>query len=383
MAANRRGNISREEELKVYVRAGGRCTMCQTYLLEGALSAQPMKIGEMAHIVGATTADGSPRGKDPLGKKEREKAENLMLLCRGEHKEIDRAGSEDWATVEKLRGIKADHEAWIRRVTGLDRSRNTTVLRMVGAVQGNVVSVTKADAADAVLVSGDRYPKFPLSADDFGFEIDLSRLDESDDNYWADAMRQIDRVLQHKLNDAVAEGEVDHVSVFGFARLPLLIHLGARLDDTFGVDIYDRHRSTESWNWPDTTSAALFRTGVPTNPEGSEAVLVLNISGTIDDRELPEALTGLPRWRLEVANATPAPGALVSAADLAAFSAATRELLAQIEASSKLTKRLHVFAALPLSAAVQLGRVHDPHVHPHLAVYHRTGGRYAYALELT
>ncbi len=56
---------------------------------------------------------------DPLPEDKRDLADNLMLLCRGEHNEIDRKGSLDLMTVERLRTIKREREAWIRRMTGL------------------------------------------------------------------------------------------------------------------------------------------------------------------------------------------------------------------------------------------------------------------------
>ena len=126
----RRGGISDTEAFKVYLRSGGRCVMCGKYLLEGTVTHRPMRLGELAHIVGAKQTPGSPRGMDPLPKSEREKAENLMLVCRDEHTELDRKGSLDVMTVEKLRAIKQDHEAWIFRMTGLDKGRGTAVLRM-------------------------------------------------------------------------------------------------------------------------------------------------------------------------------------------------------------------------------------------------------------
>lgn len=380
----RRGSISREEELKVYVRAGGRCCFCQAYLMEGPIAGTPMKTGEMAHIVGAKITKRSPRGEEPLPAEARENAENLMLACRDEHKEIDRLGASDWATVDKLRRIKADHEGWIRRVTGLDRSQHTTVLRFVGDVRGNAVDITKAAAAGAVLMSGDRYPKFPLSADDFGFEIDVRTFDATLPDYWQRAAAQVDRIIDHKLRDEVTAGRVDHVSVFAFALLPLLVHLGSKLDDTFATDVYDNHRVARSWEWPDSELAAQFETSVPSDPtSAAEAVLVLNVSGSISDFEVPASLADLPRWTLTLSGTTPGPNPLRSPADLTAFSIAARGLFAEVELHAKGTQRLHVLAALPLSAAVELGRVHDAHVHPRLAVYHRTDGGYELALEIS
>ena len=44
---------------------------------------------------------------------------------------------------------------------------------------------------------------------------------------------------------------MSHLSVFAFARLPLLVDLGAAIDDNVAVEVYQRHRSTDEWAWLD------------------------------------------------------------------------------------------------------------------------------------
>jgi hypothetical protein len=76
-----------------------------------AFGTREVLIGEMAHIV-SETPDG-PRGKHFLSPGEHNKHANLMLLCVEHHTEID--AHEEIYTVEKLRQMKADHEALIER----------------------------------------------------------------------------------------------------------------------------------------------------------------------------------------------------------------------------------------------------------------------------
>lgn len=206
MPGTRRKAIPQPERTKVWVRSGGRCAICGRYLLEGALTHQEVTLGELAHIVGQQTTTGSPRGKHPLSPDKRDKAENLMLLCAGEHDEIDRAGSVDSLTVDRLRKIKSDHEDWVFRMTGLDRSRGTAVLRMIGSVRGNPVELSRASASDAVLRSDDRFPDFPLSYEQYGFEILLRHVaQEGTEGYWAAARAVIDETIEHKLKRGFAE----------------------------------------------------------------------------------------------------------------------------------------------------------------------------------
>lgn len=156
-----RKSIPDVERLKVWVGAGGRCELCGTYLLEGKLTYQDFTLGELAHIVGQDATPKSPRGMDPLPKDQRDLADNLMLLCRGEHNEIDRKGSLDVMTVERLRRIKRDREEWIRRLTGLNPETGTVVIRLIGQVRGQEVELTKPTAAEAVIRSEERFPDFP------------------------------------------------------------------------------------------------------------------------------------------------------------------------------------------------------------------------------
>lgn len=67
-------------------------------------------VGQIAHI--EAFANDGPRANPNLSVPERNKYENLMLLCSGCNTLIDSQPSH--YTVERLRLIKADHERWVR-----------------------------------------------------------------------------------------------------------------------------------------------------------------------------------------------------------------------------------------------------------------------------
>ena len=377
-----RADIPATERLKLWVRSGGRCALCKKYLLEGELTLLPLFIGESAHMVGATKGKASPRGGAPLPLSRRNVAENLILLCPSHHAEADKKLAESHITVEWLAEQKHKHEAWIRQVTGLDPRRTTTVLRLIGDLRSRSVELDRETAAAAVVRTDARFPEFYLSADNSGIEIDLRHMpgeNPPDEAYWQVCRDKIDEVIEHKLVEAVRGGYTKHVSVFAFARLPLLTYLGSKLDDTYEVEVYQRQRSDESWSWP-ATEAATFTVTQP-EPAGPEAVLVLNVSGTIDEADLPADLRDLRVFRVAIDGA-PGVDAIASRASLRTFEATVRNVLASLEVGGKTVRRLHVFAAVPISAAVVLGRAHDRQVHPTLALYDRTDGAYGLALEI-
>jgi hypothetical protein len=372
-----------EERLKLWVRSGGRCALCKKYLLEGELTGLPLPVGEGAHMVGRKDSEASPRGKAPLPVAERDLAENLILLCPDDHTESDKKLATGLISIEWLRERKAEHEAWIRQVTGLDPKRTTVVLRLIGDLRGASVELDKVTATAAVVRADARFAQFYLSADNAGIEINLRDMPgEATPNadYWRRCQEKIDVVIDHKLIEAVRAGEVTHLSVFGFARLPLLVYLGSKLTDNYEIEIYQRHRSTDGWVWPETEAA----TFTMTRPEAvaPEAVLILNVSGTVDPADLPSEARDLPRFTITI-DGPAHPDAIASRASLLAYAKEVRDLLASMEEGGKTIRKLRVFGAIPISAAVALGRAHDRHVHPALSLYDRTDGVYSPALEIS
>lgn len=96
----------------VWVMAGGRCSFhgCRAELAGLDSEGKRSVLGEVAHIV-ARSMEGARGSFAPPGGALNGPA-NLMLLCPTHHTEIDE--QEDAYTVERLVGIKTEHERWVR-----------------------------------------------------------------------------------------------------------------------------------------------------------------------------------------------------------------------------------------------------------------------------
>jgi hypothetical protein len=93
----------------VWIEAGGRCAICRRQVLtSGTETDDPSIFGEEAHIV-----SGAPRGPraGSLDGDRLDSHENLILLCREHHKQIDDQFKH--YTVERLQQIKQKHKEWI------------------------------------------------------------------------------------------------------------------------------------------------------------------------------------------------------------------------------------------------------------------------------
>lgn len=162
-----------EGEFIVWVRSGGRCVICNRYLLDGQLTGREATFGELTHIVGQTSSVGSPRGLATLDLADRDDPDNLVLLCDDEHDELDKTATRDFFSVELIKEFKRVHEERIRHVTAFSPDQTTVVLRMIGRLHG---SADQNTTALAVITTSHRFPRFAMAYDRSSIEIDLRNI---------------------------------------------------------------------------------------------------------------------------------------------------------------------------------------------------------------
>lgn len=104
--------ISDKDRKILWGRSGNRCAMCRRVLVAARTATDDEAVvGDEAHI--AARSPGGPRfGECPVHATDR--YENLILLCRVDHKVVD--DQPRYYTAEHLRRLKADHEEWVNRL---------------------------------------------------------------------------------------------------------------------------------------------------------------------------------------------------------------------------------------------------------------------------
>ncbi|MGW3629559.1 HNH endonuclease [Streptomyces sp. NPDC005122] len=112
-------SVSEKTRKILWVRAGGLCAICKEQVITTETdSDEPSVFGQEAHIV--AQSKGGPRAGG-LTKQLVDSHVNLILLCSKDHKRVD--DQPGHFTVERLRQIKTDHEAWVRSVLDADAGR--------------------------------------------------------------------------------------------------------------------------------------------------------------------------------------------------------------------------------------------------------------------
>jgi hypothetical protein len=367
---------------RVWVAAGGRCTFCKEFLAEDETTGQSVYTGQLAHIVGATVEKKSPRGSSAKTTKERAQPENLMLLCAGEHKVIDTF--EHWATYDEdqLLAFKKQHEKDVRELTGLLRKPKTTVIRVSGDIRDQAVDFSK-QAVIRALLKEQRFPDFSLHDESQNCEVDLRVQDgehDSDPTYWASTTLTLERRLR-PLKNHLKTKEIDHISVFALARIPILVQLGVQLDDVTNVTVHNRRRGTgEGWGWYEQGATENLSFSVTEVPGEGDPVVTFSISGPVDLDALPEELQGKPRYDIRAEGMKLNPKVLRSSDDLEALIDTWREVLTTLEANHR-NQPISLVLAVCAAGAVEIGRAHMRGAHGPLRVFDRINNTYALTLE--
>lgn len=370
---------------RVWIAAGGRCTFCKKHLLVDEVTGQDVMIGQLAHIAGWTDASGSPRGDSAVPLRDRNTAANLMLMCHDQHKVIDERSLWDTYDEETLRRFKRAHEELIRRLGALLYSSSTTVVRVIGAVGDVAVQLDRRTVARALL-ERDLFPDYALLGLDSEVEVDLRPLGSPETNptYWP-AVQSLLTMFGDRILRMTQSGDVHRLSVLAIARIPALVAVGGILGEAVDVDLYPtRRRGDEGFGWTQDVPTATFdiRELRPGSPGGPMAV-ALSISGPVETDKVAEQVpANATIYEITVSSGPPGAEVICSQQSLDNFAVTWRRLLTLAEEHG--TDSIDVFPAVPVTAAITMGRLLMRGGHPGLRVFdlsHDTR-RYDYALEV-
>ena len=311
---------------------------------------------------------------------DRESEENLLLVCHDCHRLIDHEDHVRFFPPEKLRELKQTHELRIEMATAQGGLTRTAVIRVGSNIRGAYSIASRREVAETLFALN--YLGLVESQWSGDFTCSISG-NAGGKGFWQAGEQQIDDTLS-RVRQAIEHGDVEHISVFPFAPIPLLVYLGSCLDDKTSTRIFQKHRGQGAgWSWAQNSQAAEFTTDVAeSHDSGTEVVLVCEISSPVNPENLPAALRELPRCALRPVGQAPSPVLMTSEQSLANFASAWRALLAEVESAFPRATRWHVVASVPVSVAVELGRAFMRDAQPPVAVHERTDAGYQAVLDV-
>ena len=364
-------------KIRLWGKAAGRCQYegCNAPLWLDCLTKAEFNTAYIAHII-ADKPNG-PRGHPVLSEQLKSDISNLMLMCDTHHRLIDK---EDVAghSVERLVEMKRRHEERVELVTSLIEDKRSYVLLYGANIGHHNAPVGWNKTVQAMLPHW-----YPAEKPAIELGLKNSSFQDNEQNYWLIERENLQRQFAKAIQPRVAAGHVEHFSVFALAPQPLLVELGRLLSDIPAVEVYQLHREPSNWKWQE-------------NPQGFEYILHelserketvalnLSLSATIDNSRLISALgCDASIWTLTVKR--PNNDFLKSREQLSEFRQVFRGLLDRIKATHGQDAVLHLFPAVPVAIAIEIGRVWMPKADLPLRIYdqNRKSGGFTMAFDIS
>jgi nucleoside phosphorylase len=251
--------------------------------------------------------------------------------------------------------------------------KNHRPLRFSASIGRNAVRITDAEV-DAALAPDTAVNPIVI---DFG-----DRYSDSRGASWAGAITELRQAV------ALARDSAEPLAIFAIGPIPMLVALGNLLGDKIAGMVYERHRHladvdpASAWHWEEEGPPLAWTPFQPPRYQrgATDVAVLLSISGPVD----PSAVAAvLPQQhpQYEIRLDEPHTSVVKTKVQLASFVRMWREVLDHIRETYGETVRVHVFPAVPVSAAVECGR-RMLQVDPILRIYNAMGGVYRYALSV-
>ncbi len=355
-------------------KAAGRCEFdgCNRLLWKHPLTQEQVNIAEAAHIY--AFSDKGPRGNANIADEILNDLDNLMLACHDCHKTMD--SSPEQYTVELLQGWKARHELRVETVTGIEPEKASHVVLYGENIGKHSSPLNFQEAAKALFPY--RYP-----ADRRPIELGTNNaaFNDADTTSWKSQAEYLATAFDRQIKDRITRGEIQHLSVFGLAPQPLLILLGALLQDICPADVYQRHREpTATWDWPKDSNPLDFQLVRPVDFDGPPA-LVIELTASVTDDRITSAVDGGKIWRIKIPNF--GNDVIKSRQDLSNFRQAVHQMLGEIQEKHGHQTPLNVFPVAGVSVAIELGRIRQPKAHMPWIIYDQNKTAKGFAQTIT
>jgi hypothetical protein len=351
----------------IWARAAGHCQYpgCNDSLIGDLVSGtEDANFGLVAHIVASTP--GGPRGDPVRSPALADDPANLMLLCYRHHKLIDVEGLAEHPE-QRLIEMKAAHESRIQIVTAIVTEKSSHVLRYGASIGAHDSPISYRSVAPAMLPE-----RYPAGGSSIGIEILGSAAQDSEQVYWAAEPQNLERQFDAQVRPRIATREISHMSVFGLAPIPLLIRLGTLLGDIVAADVYQRHREPVGWKWAKDGPRAQFKITPAVRP-GKVVALKLALSASVSNDRIERVLgADVPIWAIEAEN--PHNDVMRYPEDLVEFRRAMRRLFVDLKTRHGSDAVIHIFPAVPVSVAIEVGRVWIPKADLPMTVYDESRG---------
>ena len=361
----------------LWAKAAGRCQFsgCNKLLYCSEITLEPVNIADNAHIY--SFEERGPRRHDGIKLEKINDVDNLMLLCKTCHKTIDNNDGKQYP-IELLKAWKHEHETRVRIVTGIDPNRKTLVVVYTAAIDRQNLHLNSDDLLKTLFPQ-----KYPISPN----PIDLSLKIPIKDNtpiYWEAESASLRQLFESNIPSEISRGASDF-TIFAIAPQPLLILLGTLFSDKRIVEVRQLMREPQTWTWQMPPKRFKLQIKKPDHPTGNAPALNLSISAHINNERIaPLVKEGTDIWTITPEGGECGNDIIRCPEQLSHFRKVIRVLIKQMMEQYGMRTPLHIFPAMPVSCAVELGRIRMPKADMPWLIYDQPNNQksFSYALSI-
>ena len=341
------------EKIKILLwgKSAGRCQYrgCNTSLYRDDLTQAEFNQCYIAHIV-ADSPNG-PRGHITRSEELKQNLNNLMLLCDTHHRLVDRVEIENHPE-EVLLLMKKEHEDRIDLITGIHHNLKSEIIIYKASIGNNPVMMTYDSLKEFVIP--EKYPARNAATD---LSLSNSTSVDSRKTFWELQLENLDDQFKDQILPKVRKSELSHLSLFAMAPIPLLIKLGTYLNDIQQLDVRQKRRNPDTWKFDDDLHTDY---NILLAPDVKRHVaLKIELSDSITDERIVKVLgEDVSIYSINIEN--PDNDFVKSRKQIIEFGEKMKEAFREIKKIHGQDMVLNVFPAMPISLAVQLGRVWMP-----------------------
>lgn len=375
---SQRDPINKNTKILLWAMSAGRCEKCGCILYMHPTNKVVGNFAQIAHNlpVGKKGPRSAYKTKIIDPNKSIDDISNLLLLCYNCHQEIDKIRPQFYPP-EKLSIMKSDFEQFVYKATELERIVPTLVLKYSPNLHGQQQSIRGIH--DAL---------FPDKVKDK--EIDISLKDSQffvgDANYWEIEEKNLINSFAKRVTPAIEDyrNGFTNISVFAIGPIPLLVKLGELLSNKHNIDVYQLKKSPRTWEWETGDEDTEYKINCLQECNDPQRVIViLSLSGKVKYEEVKNTVEWKNSLVVEITvDGEPYDDFLRTKRQLGKFIRYYQILKEQIRNRSKTGTMVHVFAAVPVSIAIEIGRQHNETFDLPLTIYNYEKGIYEKAITI-
>ena len=371
-------NIPEKVKIRLWGKAAGRCQYegCNKPLWLDTITKAEFNVAYIAHIIADN--ENGPRGDPTLSKELASDISNLMLLCDPHHRLIDIEDVKGHS-VQRLRTMKEKHERRIEIVSGIQDNKQSHVLLYGANIGDHTSPVSYSMAAYAMLPEWYPAETIPLS-----LGMKNSSYQEMEPDFWKIERNHLISMYNNIVRPRLAQGDIEHLSVFAVAPQPLLMLLGFLISELINVNVFQlQHETKRDWKWQSEIPPQFEYIVHKSDTINRIPVVILALSAPIATERITTVLgEDVTIWYVTISE--PHNDFLKSPVQLSDFRKIMRRILDQIKHTHDEQEMIHVFPAMPVALAVELGRVIMPKADAPLRIYDENNklGGFVHALDI-